>query len=181
MKPLLVPLFLIITISGFAQFDRSASLSATGNFNIALSGLGVDDAGLGLNLEAALFFRHRLQAIVEGGLDHFLGDKALYFDSAKGRAAKTNIYSIKAGAQFFFTKHLALAATYGPAWYVVRDFDYKMSYGVRYSVTGFLGDRRRLMGKAFMVSIPAAEHKLQYLGFAVGYRFGKVLAQTRCL
>ncbi len=170
MRTLFLIFFSIKAVSCFAQFDKSVSLGATGNFNIALGGLGVDDAGVGFGLDASFFSKHRLQAIGEINFDHFFGDKSLYIDPISGKDAKTNNYSIKAGPQFFIFKNLAIAATYGPSWYKVRDFDYTRDYGFKYSITGLLGERRRLIAKVFIVNIPAKDLKIQYLGFAAGYR-----------
>jgi len=169
MRHLILILFLITAVSGFSQFDKSISLRTTGNFNVALGGLGVDDAGVGFGLDASFLSKHRLQAIVETSLDHFFGDKSLYIDRITGKDAKTNIYSIKAGPQFFITRNLALSATYGPTWYKVRDFDYTRNYGFKYSITGFFGERKRFIAKVFMVNIPAQDRKIQYLGFAAGF------------
>lgn len=171
MRHLILILFLITAVSSFAQFDRSVSLRTTANFNVALEGLGVDDASVGFGLDASFLSKHRLQAIVETSLDHFFGDKSLYIDTITGKDAKTNVYGVKAGPQFFITKNFALSATYGPAWNKVRDFDYTRNYGFKYSITGFLGERRCFIAKVFMVNIPAQDRKIQYLGFAAGFRF----------
>lgn len=160
-----------MAVSCFAQFDKPISIRATGNFNVALRGLGVDDAGVGLGLDASFFSKHRLQALVETSLDHFFGDKSLYIDTLTGKDAKTNIYNIKAGPQFFITKNFALSATYGPSWYKVRDFDYATDYGFKYSITGFLGKKRHFVAKVFIVDIPAQFQRIQYLGFAAGIKF----------
>jgi hypothetical protein len=156
----------------FSQFDKSVSLRATGNFEFALNGLATNTNGIGFAFDAAFFSKHRLQALVEVNADRFFGDKFLVIDTATGKEAKrAAVLSIKAGPQFFVTKNIALSATYGPAWHVVREFKYSLDYGFQYSVTGFLGNQRRFIVKVFMVSIPTEELNIQYIGLAAGYRF----------
>lgn len=172
MKNLFLILFSITSVSCFGQFDRATTLRATANFNIVLEGLATNDAGVGLGLDASLFSKKRLQALIETSVDRFIGDKLLVVDPATGKEAKNAaVYSIKAGPQLFITKNLALAATYGPAWHVVQDFNYSLDYGFKFSITAFLGDQRRFIAKIFMVNIPAEEQKIQYLGVAAGFRF----------
>ena len=172
MKHLALILFTIIQLSCFGQFDKSTTLRATANFNFTLNGLATNDAGVGLGIDASFFSKHRLQALIETSADWFFGDKLLILDSATGKAAKsTAVHSIKVGPQFFITKSIALSATYGPAWYVVRDFSYSIDYGFKYSITGFLGDKRRFIAKAFIVNIPTEQQDIRYVGLAAGLRF----------
>ena len=93
-------------------------------------------------------------------------------DSATGNTAKrANVYSIKVGPQFFIFKNIALSATCGPAWHVVREFNYSIDYGFKYSVTGFLGNKRQFMIKGFIVDIPIKQQDIFYVGLAAGLRF----------
>ena len=173
MKHLFTFLMSIITvISCFGQFEKATTFRATANFNIVLDGLATNDAGVGLGLDASFFSKSRLQALIETSADRFIGDKLLVVNPTTGKEAKSAaIYSIKVGPQFFITRRFALAATYGPAWHVLRDFDYTIDYGFKYSITGFLGKQKRLVTKVFMVNIPVEEQQIQYLGFSAGFRF----------
>ena len=172
MKQLSLILFTIIQLSCFGQFDKNTTVRATANFNFTLNGLGTNDAGVGLAVDASFFSKHRLQALIETSADWFFGDKLLVLDSATGKAAKSAaVYSIKAGPQFFISKNVALSITYGPSWYVVRDFKYSVDNGFKYSITGFLGKKRRFIAKAFMVNIPTKQQNIQYVGLAAGLRF----------
>ncbi len=172
MKRLVLILFTIKQLSCFGQFDNPITLRATANFNFTLNGLATNDAGVGLGIDASFFSKHRLQALIETSADWFIGDKFLVLDNATGKAAKrAAVHNIKAGPQFFIFNNLALSATYGPAWYVVRDFNYSMDYGFKYSITCFLGDKRRFITKVFMVDIPTKQQDIQYVGLAAGLRF----------
>lgn len=170
-KSIIVILFSTCTLSCFAQFDKSITYRATANFNAVLNGLATNDAGIGVGLDASLFSKYRLQALIETSAERFIGDKLLITDSTGKPAKSAAVYSVKAGPQFFLSKNLALSVTYGPVWYVLREFKYSMDYGLKYSITGFLGVQRRFVTKVFMVNIPTSEQKIQYLGLAGGYRF----------
>jgi hypothetical protein len=173
MKYLFILLFSLSAVTAcFGQFQKPVTFRATANFNIALGGLATNDAGIGLGLDAAFFSKNRLQALFETSADRFVGDKLLILDPITNKEAKSAaVYSVKVGPQFFISDNLALAATYGPAWYVLRDFDYTSDYGFKYSITGFLGKQKRFVTKVFMVNIRAGERNIQYLGIAAGFRF----------
>ena len=159
-------------VTCFGQLEKATTFRATANFNIVLDGLATNDAGVGLGLDASFFSKSKLQALVETSADRFIGDKLLVADPITGKEAKgAAVFSVKAGPQFFITRNLALAATYGPAWHVLRDFDYTVDYGFKYSITGFLGNQKRFVTKVFMVNIPVEEQQIQYLGIAAGFRF----------
>ena len=172
MKHFLLLLFCLATLSGFGQFNKAVTIRATAHINIVLNGLGTNEAGAGLGLDAALFSKHRLQAIIETSADGFIGDKLLFIDSITGEQAKAAaVYSVKAGPHFFITPHWAIAVTYGPAWHIVRDFMYTVNGGWKYSISGFFGRQRQLVTKLFLVTIPVQEQGIQYMGIAAGVRF----------
>jgi hypothetical protein len=163
---------LSIITTCFGQLEKSTTFRATANFNIVLDGLATNDAGVGLGFDASFFSKNKLQVLIETSADCFIGDKVMVIDPVTGKEGKSAaIYSIKAGPQFFITKNIALAATYGPAWHVLRDFDYTVDYGFKYSITGFLGRQKRFVTKVFMVNISVEEQQIQYLGIAAGVRF----------
>ena len=170
MKLLFFLLFSLTTIYSLAQFQNPISVRVTGNLNAALNGLGADDAGLGFGVEASLFAKHKLQPIIESNFDHFFGDKVYYFDPLTGKEAKTNIYTIKVGLQYFVTKNLALSLSYGPCWYKVRDYEHTRDDGFKYCITTFLGTKRRFLVSLFTVRISAEDRNIHYLGMGAGYR-----------
>ena len=69
MKQLSLILFSIIQLSCFGQFDKSTILRATANFNFTLNGLATNNAGLGLGIDASLFSKNRLKALIETSAD----------------------------------------------------------------------------------------------------------------
>ena len=162
----------MLQLSCFGQFDKSVTLNATINFDATLNGLATNDVGSGLGIDASFFSKHRLHALIETSADWFFGDKLLVYDSTIGKSAKSAaVYSIKAGPQFFVTKHIALSATYGPAWHVVRNFRYSLDDGFKLSVTAFMGNRRHFVTRLFLVDIPSGQQTIRYVGLAVGVRW----------
>lgn len=172
MRQLLLLLFYITALSCFGQFAKPVTLRATVNMNIPIAGLGTNNFGAGLGLDASFFSRNKLQAIVEASADRFIGDKLLVVNIVTGKEAKNAaVYSIKAGPQYFLNQNFALAVTYGPTSYVVREFTYTMTGGFKLSITGFLGEQKRFVTNAFLVNIPNEQQSLRYFGLAAGYRF----------
>lgn len=172
MKYVLFFFLFTIHLSCFGQLDKAVTLRATANFNVALKGLATNDAGIGLAIDASFFSQHKLQALLETSGDWFFGDKLLVIDANTGEKARSAaVHGIRLGPQFFVHKNLALSVTYGPSWYVVRELEYTRDKGFKYSATGFLGDKRRIIAKGFMVNIPASEQNIKYLGLALGFRF----------
>ena len=153
------------------QFDNQITFRATANFNVVLGGLATNDAGAGLELDASFFSRKKLQLVVEGSGDRFIGDKLMIIDSVYGSPTKNAaVYSLKAGPQYFITKNIAIAATCGPAWHVIRNFDYTLDLGFKYSLTAFWGKRRSFITRLFLVQIPTESQNIQYLGVGAGLR-----------
>lgn len=161
----------ITSFSGFGQTEKLISLRATGNFNFKTKGLATNDAGIGLGIDASILLKNRLQIVVETSADRFIGDKLLILDSTGRENKSAAIYSIKVGPQFFVSKTLALSATYGPAWYTIREFSYSYDYGFKFSLIGFFGDYKRFVAKGFMVHLPVNNRNIQYFGLGAGYRF----------
>ena len=154
------------------QFDKQITFRATANFNVVIGGLATNDAGAGLELNASFFSRKKLQLVVEGSGDLFIGDKFMVVDAVDGRAAKNAaVYSFKAGPQYFVTKNIAIAATCGPTWHVLREFDYTLDIGFKYSFNAFWGKRRSFITRLFFVQIPTESQNIQYLGIGAGLRF----------
>ena len=171
MKILLILVFSFLSTKSYCQFDKSFSLIASANLNLKTRGLATNDAGVGISLDALLFAKHKLQLLVETGTDKFIGDKLFIVDD-KGRQNKTaTIHTIKAGPQFFLTKNIALSTTIGPAWHSIRAIGFSRDYGFKFAVTGFLGVKRRIVTKIFMVEILKDNLNVRYFGLQLGYRF----------
>jgi hypothetical protein len=156
----------------FGQFDKFVTIRATGHFNVLLNGLGYNEVGLGGGLDFSLFSKGRLQMLFEGSTAHFVGDKVLYFDTLTGEhALNPSVFDVKVGPQYFVTRNIAIAVTYGPSWHVYDKPSYTLDYGLKYSLTGFWGPRRKFITKLFLSDIPNDQRRIQYLGFAAGIRF----------
>ena len=170
MRLLFLALLALSSTVSYAQFDKNVSTNATANFNIALAGLGTDDAGVGLNLQTSFFAKNRLQLTTEAASELFVGNKVYYEDPQTGKNAKTRMHSLRIGPQIFLARNVAISATYGLAWHKVREFDYTLEYSYKVSVNSFLGTNRRLVAKASFVNVQATGQSLQYLSFGLGYR-----------
>lgn len=176
MKNVILIAFCFISFCCFGQFEKSTSFSTTGNFNIALKGLGYAEVGLGAGLSASFFSKHRLQAVIEAQTARFK-DNLHEYDVITGEIAKTAVYTVGAGPQLCISRRIALSVTYGPCWYKALYTDYSFGYGFQYSISGFWDSKRRFITKVFMVHIPAKEPPIQYagpiqyLGLTAGYRF----------
>jgi hypothetical protein len=156
----------------FGQFDKFVTLRATGHLNVLLNGLGMNEIGAGIGLDASLFSKGRLQMLFEGSTNHFTGDKSLRIDSITGRhAMNAAVYYFKVGPQYFITRNLAFAVTYGPSWHVSQDFEYTLDNGVKYSITGFWGPRQKVITRMSLSDIPNNKERIKYLSFAAGIRF----------
>jgi hypothetical protein len=143
---------------------------ATGNFDFKTKGLALNDAGFGIDLSASIFSKYKLQLLLETSTDRFIGDKQ-FIVADEGRENKSPaIYSIKAGAQYFISRKIAFSTTFGPAWYSIQAIGFTRDYGFQFGVTGFFGDKRRLVTKIFMVDIPKDNLNIRYFGLALGYR-----------
>jgi len=170
MKTLFVVLFCLAVTTAFGQVRKPIALSTTARFNVTVDGLANHDAGYGVGIDASFFSKHRLQLLVESSADRFIGDKLLVVDPGK-EAKKAAAFALRAGPQFFFSKRLALSATYGPSWHVVHDFSYSVDGSYSYGLTGFAGNKGGVIVKLFGVTLPKEGENIQYVGLAVGFKF----------
>lgn len=172
MKLIIIIIFCFLSTLSYGQFDKSFSVITAANFNFNTKGLATNEAGVGIGVDAMLFAKHKLQLLIETSADQFFGDKLLTVD-ARGRENKNAaIYTIKAGPQFFLSKKIALLTTIGPAWHSIEAVGFTRDYGLKFAVAGFLGHKRRLVARIFMVDIPRDNLNIQYLGLQLGFRFG---------
>lgn len=171
MKPLIITITCFLSATSYGQFDNSLTLMASGNFDFKTKGLALNDAGFGIGFDVSFFSKRKLQLLLETNTDWFIGDKLLQIDSEGRHLTSANIYSIKAGPQFFISKNIALSTTFGPAWHSIKAIGFTRDYGFKFGATGFLGDKRRLVTKIFMVYIPNDNLNIRYFGLALGYRF----------
>lgn len=172
MKPLIILVFCFLSTQSYCQFDKSFSLITSANFNFNTKGLATNEAGVGISADAILFAKHKLQLLIETSADRFIGDKLLIVDDQGRENKNAAIYIIHAGPQFFLSKAIALSATIGPAWHSIEAVGFTRDYGLKFAAAGFLGHKRRLVARIFMVNIPNDNLNIQYLGLQLGFRFG---------
>lgn len=165
-------LFTCVSFSSAAQFDRSVRITPIINFNVVLNGLGQNDAGMGLELNASFFAKHKLQLLIESGTDRFIGDKVLRIDPVSGEHARNAIvYNLKAGPQLFISKTLSISMTYGPSWYLVRDFGFTTAYGLKYGLSCYVSEGKKLRFSLSMIDLQGVNENIQYIALGIGYMF----------
>src|SRR5688500_9448095 len=165
-------LFTCVSLSSAAQFDRAVRIAPIINFNVVLNGLGQNDAGMGLGLNASFFAKHKLQLLIESGTDRFIGDKVLRIDPVSGEHARNAIvYNLKAGPQLFISKTLSISITYDPSWYLVRDFGFTTGYGFKYGVSCYVSEGKKLRCGLSMIDVPGEYENIQYAALGIGYVF----------
>jgi hypothetical protein len=171
MKILIIAILCSLSLTSYAQFEKPLSLTAGSNFNFKTKGLGMNDAGFGINLDASLFAKHKLQLLVETGSAIFIGNKLriVYADGTENK--NPVIYSIKAGPRFFISKNIALSATFGPEWHSASAVSFTADNSFKFAATGFFGVKRRLVAEIFMVDTPKDSVNIRYFGIGLGYRF----------
>ncbi len=171
MRFLYVLTFWFLSCKAYCQFEKPFNLVASVNADFGLKGLANNEVGMGAGVEAFLFAKNKLQLLVEGGAERFIGDK-LYVEDGRGRENKTAaIYSLKAGPQFFVSDRIALSATMGPAWHSIREVGFTTDIGFKYALAAYLGYQRRIVTKIFMANIRDNNLQIRYFGLQFGYRF----------
>src|SRR5690348_3729655 len=84
-----------------AQQKKFVSMRTFAHFDFAMRVPSLDDAGFGLQLDASLFAKNKLNLLTSAHIEHLLGDKQLIlYDD--GRVNKTGkIFGIQAGPEYF--------------------------------------------------------------------------------
>ena len=171
MKTLIILIFCFVSAKSYSQFDKPFSLITSVNLDFKLKGLATNETGVGINIDAILFAKHKLQLLLQTSADQFIGDKSLIID-AQGRENKSaTIYTIHAGPQYFVSKRIALSTTIGPAWHSIQAIGFSHDLGFKFAATGFLGPKRKLVTRIFMVNIIKENLNVRYFGLQLGFRF----------
>lgn len=158
------------------QSRKKINVSSTGNFVVAMKGLGHTEVGLGGELAASFLSNKILRTLIEVHTARFK-DNMYEYDIASGKIAKTAVYTATVGPQYFITRKIALSVTVGPAWYKALDTEYHLGYGFKYSASSFLGSKGHLIAKIFTIHIPTKksvtiyEGPILYMGIGIGYCF----------
>ena len=168
MKVCVVVLLLFCFSSASSQKNVSLGLAADVNFT--QKGFGVNEGSIGFYLQANAFCRRHLQLHVEGGLDHFIGDK-LYEVDLSGTSYERNptVTRLMAGPDFFLAKELSVAGLYGVVWSNWLNQGHPQQ-GLRFIVDGHFGKRDRLLAGASFTKLLGQYREAEYFGFHLGFR-----------
>lgn len=166
--------FLLVFFFAFsystAVAQKNYSLIASGNFDFLLSGLGTNDAGIGLALHSNFFTKQRLQLKSEASLDYFGGSKLLMIDSMGNHYGNNpTMIGVKAGPDFRITKKISVSALYGFVRYKwFADEIYSESIKVALTVQP---PRHKNMQIGFhFTKMPVTRLDIHYFGVSVGFR-----------
>jgi hypothetical protein len=119
---------LLACIFADSKAQRNFSLSALANFNFLTTGLGVNDAGVGLSVQGNAFAKKKLQIKAEASLDHFIGDKRYYTDAfGNDYPSNPTLRNFRMGPEFFVNNNISMTALYGYVTYQL--FDYRAHSG----------------------------------------------------
>ena len=168
MKPLHLLTALLITLNSFAQREKPVSLRFTGQFDFAVRGMGLNNAGMGVQTAVSFFARQPVQFLAEAGNHWYIGDKTLIMDADGKALPNGSLHTFQAGPQVFLTPTLALCATYGVALHRHHERDYDLDEAYRVGLTGYFGDANNFITQLSWMQVPEAN--IRHFGIGVGYR-----------
>lgn len=161
---------LLLTLSCFAQREKPVSLRFTGQFDFAVRGMGLNDAGMGVQTAVSFFARKRLQLLAEAGSHWYMGDKSLTLGPDGKALPNGSLHTLQAGPQVFLTPTLALCATYGAALHRHHERDFTLDESYRVGLTGYFGDQNNFITQVSWMQVPGPEVTIRHFGVGVGYR-----------
>jgi hypothetical protein len=173
MKALTVFTLLLLSLGSLAQRQKPVSIRMTGQYTVTVEGIGLNTAGLGIGAAGSFFARKRLQLLTEAYMDRYVGDKVLVLDQQGRPLPDACLLTVHAGPQVFFSRSLALAATYGAAWHRYRERSFTLDHAVRTSITGYFGSSDHFILQAYWTLVPRAYTRgmdIQQVGVGAGYR-----------
>ena len=162
---------LVFSILIHAQGQKNFSLSASGNFDFLVRGLGLNNGGFGIFVQPNFFAKHKLQLRVEGSIDQFLGSKLLMEDSLANPVGGSTpaVLSFKAGPEYFVTKNISFAALYGYGQYYSFGKEYR-SGNLKFALsTRPLKHSRLLVGFSF-TQMTGVSYDVHFCGINLGYK-----------
>jgi len=168
---LALSLFLAAGLYCPAQSPHFSSLRFSGHFDFGMRVPSPDDAGFGLQLDAALFARQKLRPVISAHIEKLLGSK-LYIAPDEGRLNKQGtIYGIQAGPEYFIHPAVALSLQYGVYWHAVQAVRFTADDGYRFALTLLPEKGRRLVIHLSRSEILTSAADMRYHTFGLGYRF----------
>ena len=167
---------LLLTLSvlsiGFcnAQKVHPVSLEFGGQFNFRTRGLGMNDAGLGLETRVLFPVAKRLKLVAETGVNVFIGNKLMIYPG-EGRQNETAMnWKFQAGPQVNISRKLAVSFTYGLNHYSFAMVGYDNTGGYTTRLLGYLGKRNRLVTSLFVSGIHSNSTPIRFWGFNLACR-----------
>jgi hypothetical protein len=164
MKICLLSILAFFSLS--VQAQKNFSVSTSVNFNFGVSGIAINDAGMGVNAMANYFTAKKLQLRSEASLDRFIGDKQLFIDSLGNHFyGNPTMIGLTIGPEFVLTEHLTVSAGYGFASYKL--FGEKIWRDkIKLMLTSRLGAKRKfLLGFNYSL-LPAPSKDAHFYGIS---------------
>lgn len=153
-----------------AQAQKNYSLTASANFDFFLSGLGINDAGVGFTIQPNLFAKKRLQLRTEISLDHFIGSKELMIDSFGNQYGDNpTMASAKAGPEFNISQNFAVAVLYGSTHF--KSFNDKINAGnLKLAVTVHPPKHPKMLIGFQFTKLTGGNSDVHFWGLIIGHR-----------
>lgn len=170
MKALLIILSILSIEFCGAQKVRPFSLEIGGQFNFKTKGLGMNDAGLGIEVRTLFPAAKKLKLVTETGVNAFTGNKLMIYPGI-GRQNKTAMdWKLQAGPQVNFSKKIAASFTYGLNHYSVAMPGYANAGGFTARILSYAGKHNRLITSLFLSRFPGESTPIQFMGFNLACR-----------
>lgn len=160
----------LLSTGCWGQREKPLSVRFTGQFDFAVRGMAMNDAGMGAGVALSLLAQQRVQLLAEGSSHWYMGDKQYVMDREGRELPNGSLHTVQAGPQVFLTKSLALSATYGVAWFRLHDWTYQADDTYRVALTGYFGDHNNFITQLFWMQVPQPEINIRHFGIGVGYR-----------
>lgn len=170
MRPLTLMVTILLSLSCWGHREKPLSVRFAGQFDFAVRGMAMNDAGMGAMAGLSVFARQRVQLLAEGGSHWYIGDKQYIMDREGRELPNGSLHTVQAGPQVFLTKTLALSATYGVAWFRLHDWDHQADEAYRVALTGYFGDHNNFITQLSWMQVPQPEMTIRHFGIGVGYR-----------
>lgn len=171
MKTCLTLILLITFINASAQQKHFVSLRSLAHFDFAMKMPSMDDAGFGLQMDASLFAKNRLNFLSTFHIEHLLGDKD-YFIPNEGRINNQGkIIGVQAGPEYFIMPGVALSAVYGVFWHSIHEVKFAADDGYKLGLTYLVGKQKKFVMQLALTEIPRQVENISYWQFGLGYRF----------
>jgi hypothetical protein len=161
---------LLLSVFTHTNGQKNYSLSASGNLNFLVGGLGLNNGGFGITIHSNFFLKKKLQLKAEASLDQFLGSKLAMVDSL-GNPYNSNpaILSFKAGPEYFITKNTSIAALYGYGRYNYFDGEYH-SGSLKFALTTRPPKHPKMLIGCSFTKMTGVNYDVHFFGINIGFK-----------